>query len=175
MHACWIVFNRGAAYNPQIIEGDYQMKMTSAAALVAAGVALSGCASIVEGTTQSVAVTTPPINGASCSLANSEGTWYLTSPGNATVHKTKNDLKVFCSKAGYQDATVVIPPHFNGATLGNVIAGGVIGIGIDAATGANFNYPENIEDPMTPVATSQTAPAPVASGAAGVVPAKTPN
>ena len=143
------------------------MRLIELAALAAAGAALSGCASIVEGTTQSVAVTTPPVSGASCTLANSEGTWYLTSPGNATVHKTKNDLKVFCTKAGYQDATTVVPPHFNGATLGNVIAGGVIGIGIDAATGANFNYPENIADPMTPVATAESAPAATTAATAG--------
>jgi hypothetical protein len=131
----------------------------SIAALAAAGVALSGCASIVEGTTQSVAVTTPPVDGARCTLTNSEGTWYVTTPGNTTVHKTKNDLNVACSKSGYQDAATVISPHFNGATAGNILAGGVIGIGIDAATGANFNYPETISVAMKPAA----APMPTAS------------
>jgi hypothetical protein len=135
------------------------MKLMSVAAFAAVGVALSGCASIVEGTTQSVAVTTPPVDGARCTLTNSEGTWYLTTPGNATVHKTKNALNVACSKSGYQDASTVISPHFNGATAGNILAGGVIGIGIDAATGANFNYPETISVAMTPVA----APVPTAA------------
>ncbi|MGD0143742.1 MAG: hypothetical protein ABSC92_11325 [Rhizomicrobium sp.] len=51
------------------------MKHASVAALAALGIALSGCASIVEGTTQSVAVATPSADGAKCTLVNSEGTW----------------------------------------------------------------------------------------------------
>ena len=140
------------------------MKLSSMAALVAAGFALSGCASIVEGTTQSVAITTPPADGARCSLTNSEGTWYVTTPGNAQVHKTKTDLNVTCKRDGYQDASTVVSPHFNGATFGNVIAGGIIGVGVDAATGANFNYPENVSIPMSPLApAAPTAAAPAAS------------
>lgn len=144
------------------------MKYASVAAVAAFGIILSGCASIVEGTTQSVAVTTPPADGAKCTLVSSEGTWYVMSPGNAQVHKTKNNLNVTCKKDGYQDASVVIEPHFNGATLGNVLAGGVIGIGIDAATGANFNYPETIAVPMTPIGASA---APVVPPTAATPPA----
>src|ERR1700733_4201085 len=144
------------------------MKLMSMVALAAAGIALSGCASIVEGTSQSVAVTSTPVDGARCTLTNSQGTWYVTTPGNANVHKTTTDLNVVCTKDGYQDASLVVPPHFNGATLGNVIAGGVIGIGIDAATGANFNYPENISVPMTPIGASA---APVVPPAAATPPA----
>jgi uncharacterized protein YceK len=69
------------------------MKLNIVAAIAALGVALSGCASIVEGTTQSIAVTSPPTDGAKCVLKSSEGTYYVTTPGNATVHKTKNDLR----------------------------------------------------------------------------------
>src|SRR6476646_8876548 len=109
------------------------MKLKVIAALAALGAALSGCASIVEGTTQSIAITSPPTDGAKCVMTSSEGTYYVTTPGNATVHKTKNDLDVVCKKDGYKDAHTTIPSHFNGATAGNIIAGGVIGIGIDAA------------------------------------------
>jgi hypothetical protein len=55
----------------------------------------------------------------------------------------------------------------NGATLGNVLAGGVIGIGIDAATGANFNYPDTISVPMTPIGATM---APVVPPAAATPP-----
>src|ERR1700733_7161089 len=127
------------------------MKLATVAAFLAAGVAVSGCATIVEDTRQSVSVTTPPAEGASCKMQNSEGTWYLTSPASIAVHRTKTDLVISCRKAGYQDASAVVSPHFNGATLGNVIAGGVVGIGIDAATGANFDYPEDIAVPMIPL------------------------
>jgi phosphoketolase len=126
------------------------MKFIAIAALAALGAALSGCASIVEGTTQSIALTSPPTDGAKCVMTSSEGTYYVTTPGNATVHKTKNDLDVVCRKDGFKDAHTTIPSHFNGATAGNILAGGVIGIGIDAATGANYNYPTEFAVTMVP-------------------------
>ena len=134
------------------------MKSQMIAAVAALGVALCGCASIVEGTTQSIAVTSPPTDGAKCVLKSSEGTYYVTTPGNATVHKTKNDLDVNCTKDGFKDAHTIIPSHFNGATAGNILAGGVIGLGIDAATGANYNYPTEFAVTMVP-----SEPAPVAA------------
>jgi hypothetical protein len=118
-----------------------------------------GCASVVEGTTQTIAVTTPPAEGARCILTSSEGVYYVTTPGNAAVHKTKHDLDVICKKDGYQDSTGKIQSHFNGATIANVLAGGIIGVGVDAATGANYNYPEQAAFPM--VTADQPAPAPV--------------
>lgn len=124
------------------------MKLSAFAALALAGVALSGCATIVNGSTQSVSVNTPPVPGAQCTLTSSEGTWYVTTPGSVVVHKTKNDLQAVCKKDGYQDATAVIPAKFGAMTLGNVIAGGVIGIAVDAASGANYSYPESTDIPM---------------------------
>jgi hypothetical protein len=140
------------------------MKTSALAALVLSGVALSGCATIIEGTTQSISVTTPPASGAQCTLTSSEGTWFVTTPGSVTVHKTKNDIAATCKKDGYQDANATIPSHFNGATVGNVLAGGIIGIGVDAASGANYSYPETSEIPMIAVgAASAPMPAPVAA------------
>lgn len=137
------------------------MRFGRAVAALAAALSVGGCASIVEGTTQSVAVTTPPIDGAKCVLTSSEGTYYVTTPGNAIVHKTKHDLTVVCSKEGYNEARATIASHFNGATFGNVIAGGLIGAGVDAATGANYNFPDQVVVPMTPATAASTAPSAV--------------
>ena len=49
-----------------------------------------------------------------------------------------------CAKEGYQTATVSHAPSFGGATFGNIIAGGVIGVVVDAASGANYSYPDDI-------------------------------
>ena len=137
------------------------MKIGTIAAIAALGAALSGCASIVEGTTQSIAITSPPTDGAKCVLTSSEGTYYVTTPGNTTVHKTKNDLDVVCTKDGFKEARTTIPSHFNGATAGNILAGGVIGLGIDAATGANYNYPTEFAVTMDPVDAPSAATMPV--------------
>lgn len=138
--------------------------------LAAAGLALSGCATIIEGTTQSVSVSTAPTVGAKCKLQSSEGVWYVTTPGSVTVHKTKNSLDVTCSKDGFADGSQSVRPHFNGATLGNIILGGLIGAGVDAASGADFNYPAEIDVPMkaadqTPTAQVAPAEAPTAAPA----------
>jgi hypothetical protein len=134
------------------------MKLMSLAAIAALGVAVSGCASIVEGTTQSIAVTSSPQDDAKCVLTNSEGIWYVTTPGNAQVHKTKNNLDVVCTKAGFRDGRRTIESSFNSVTVGNLVAGGIVGIGIDAATGANFNYPTEINIPMDPENSGPVAP-----------------
>jgi hypothetical protein len=130
-------------------------------ALACMGVALSGCATLIKGTTQSISVATMPVTGAQCKLQSSEGVWYVTTPGSVTVHKTKNNLDVSCTKEGFADATQSVAPHFNGATMGNVLAGGLIGMGVDAASGANYTYPDEIDVPMAPAtpATATSAPA----------------
>lgn len=135
------------------------MKFTAFAALAALGVAVSGCATIIDGTTQSVSVNTTPEEGAACTLVNSQGTWYLTSPGSTTVHKTKTDLDVTCTKPGFKAGHVVAVSHFTGKTAGNVIAGGLIGVGIDAASGANYHYDPVIEVPLGDRSTAAAAPA----------------
>jgi hypothetical protein len=82
------------------------------------------------------------------------------SPGSVTVHKTKTDLNVHCTKDGFQDATITAPSKFGGATFGNVIAGGLIGAGVDAASGANYYYDTPITVPLAPM---PNPPAPTAA------------
>lgn len=150
------------------------MKVFPLAATAALAVALSGCATIIEGTTQSVSVNTTPEQGAQCTLMNSQGTWYLTSPGSTTVHKTKTDLDVTCTKPGFQPGHVVAASHFGATTAANVIAGGVIGVGVDAASGANYHYDSPIVVPLGPPAAVQSAPTPSPAGAAAPAMSVTP-
>lgn len=110
---------------------------------------LSACATLVNGTSQTVTVsTTPP--GASCTLdrmGTRIGAVSVT-PGSVRIDKSKNDLAVTCTKDGFQTATVAHAPSFGGATFGNIIAGGVIGVVVDAASGANYSYPDDIRVEM---------------------------
>ena len=124
------------------------MKIQAFAGVAALGIAVSGCATIVDGSSQSVSVTTTPAQGAACTLTNSEGSWFLTSPGSVQVHKTKNDLTVTCTKDGYQPGSQVAVSKFGGATFGNIVAGGGIGAIVDAASGANYYYDSPITVPL---------------------------
>jgi hypothetical protein len=135
------------------------MKIIRIASVIALGLMSTACASIIEGTTQKIALTTPPADGANCTLTNPEGSWTVTSPGTVKVHKSKRDLSVTCHKDGFQDGTATVQSHFNGATAGNILLGGVIGVGVDAATGANNNYPEKVEVPMAAAGAPAPTPA----------------
>ena len=142
------------------------MRLGKIAFIVLLGCQLSACATIVEGTSQTVSVNTPPADGAMCSLTSSEGTWFLTSPGSVEVKKTKNNLDIVCKRDGFHDAMASIEPEFQATTAGNILAGGLIGIAVDAASGANYEYPSPIEVPMTPADQPIPAVTPAPEGAA---------
>lgn len=120
-----------------------------------------GCASIVGGVNQSVSVQTRdaegPVAGATCKLENKEGTWFVTTPGSATVHRAYGDLAVSCDKETYETGIAAAKSSTKALAAGNILFGGVIGAGVDAATGAAFDYPELITVVLS------AAPAPIAS------------
>lgn len=139
------------------------MRIHLSAPLHVAGTALllvlTGCASIVTGTTQSLAVETrspsgKEIAGANCRLVSSKGTWFVTTPGSVTVHRaTASPLSVNCTKEGHQQVGVTsIKPKSKGMTWGNLLFGGVIGVVTDGITGAAGYYPSPITAIMEVVA-----------------------
>lgn len=113
--------------------------------------ALSACSTIVEGTSQDIQVnSTPP--GARCELKR-DGTVIgvvPSTPGSVNVKKTKQNIMVTCSKEGYQDASFNNKSDFAGATAGNLLLGGIIGVGIDAATGATNKYDPEVNITLPP-------------------------
>jgi hypothetical protein len=111
----------------------------------------SGCASIVEGTDQSVTVQTSP-SGASCELKR-DGTVIgivNPTPGTVTVDKSKHDIAVICKKDGYQDGSGAFSSEFQGMTFGNLLFGGIIGVAVDASSGAMHEYPASVTVVMAP-------------------------
>ena len=98
------------------------------AAIAALG--LGGCSSIIEGTTQEVLINSNPA-GANCDLRR-EGRSVVRAnptPGAATVRKTKHDITIECALAGYQKATFHNKSDAAAATFGNIVLGGVVGVG----------------------------------------------
>jgi hypothetical protein len=122
--------------------------------------ALSGCATIIKGSSQSITITSSPVSGANCLLTSKEGSWPVVTPGVVKVDKTKEDILVRCTKDGYQEALATIPSDFQGWTLGNILLGGIIGVGVDAATGAMNEYPHAFNVPMNPAQHSSIQPLP---------------
>lgn len=132
---------------------------------------LTGCATMMEGTTQNVSVSTGPVSGAACDLKNERGSWALTSPGKVEVKRSTTDLVITCAKPGWQPMTGRLISHTSDGTSVTALLWGPIGVGVDAASGASFHYPNSIDLPMIPVAppptpsAAATAPSPALSPA----------
>jgi hypothetical protein len=65
-------------------------------------------------------------------------------PGSISIDKSKDNVSVECEKAQHLPGASVLASDFQGMTLGNVLIGGIIGIGIDAASGAMHQYPPSV-------------------------------
>jgi len=124
-------------------------------------VSLTNCASIVDGSRQSVSVKTVSahgdIPGASCQLDSNKGTWFIITPGSVTVQRSADALNAKCTKDGYLPGVTTIKSSTKATAFGNIIFGGLIGAGIDMSTGAAYDYPALITVPMEPV-TNDTKP-----------------
>jgi hypothetical protein len=119
--------------------------------IVAAAIMLSGCASIVDGTTEEITVNTNP-SGADCQLLR-EGMVIgeiSKTPGSQVVKKTKHDMTISCSKPGYQTATYFDHSGVQGSTWGNIVLGGGIGWAVDSAAGADNHYESPVNVSMVP-------------------------
>jgi hypothetical protein len=118
------------------------------------GLALQGCASIVSGSTQSLSVETKSaegiaVIGASCKMTNDKGTWFTNTPGSVALHRSADDLTVICTKDTFVPGTSIVKSETKGMAAGNILFGGLIGVGVDIASGAAFDYPTLITVPMT--------------------------
>lgn len=135
------------------------------ATMIACTLLCSGCATIVRGTTQTWSVQTDPA-GATVKLSSGE---QCTSPCSILKHRT-DQFSVTIDKAGYdQSLTYVMSSMKTGGAVGiagNVLIGGLIGIGVDAASGATKDLsPNPLIVRLTPARPGQ-APAVYAAPAA---------
>jgi len=123
------------------VSGGYQLKkIISAAAIAAASFGVTGCATVMNGTSQPVAFKSEP-EGAVIKLVSGQT---CTTPCQYELKRGKDSMVTY-SKEGYQPVSVYIQSRTGGATFGNIIAGGVIGGVIDGSNGAsNHLYPSPV-------------------------------
>lgn len=128
------------------------MKSAVAAAGVAAALC-AACASITKGTTQSVTLDTPGAPGSTCTLVSEGiGNKTLITPGSMVLDKSQHNIAVTCKKECYRDGVGVISSSTETMAAGNLIAGGVVGLAVDAASGAMNKYNEVNQIAMVPIA-----------------------
>lgn len=108
---------------------------------------------------------TGDVTGASC-VAKGGSDYQVnetfTTPAEGKLPRPKKKIDITCDKAGYQTATESILGKVEGSTVGNIIAGDGIGLGVDALTGAIYKYPDTVSIEMyrigvaSPTVTSET-------------------
>jgi hypothetical protein len=103
--------------------------------LISLAFLIQNCASITRGTNQAFTVSTQP-SGAEIRFSNG---FACTSPCTINIAR-RPGFSVTASKEGYRTVTTAVTSGISGAGgtagAGNILLGGVIGIGVDAYTGA---------------------------------------
>jgi PEGA domain len=120
-------------------------------ALIAVIAALAqGCATVIKGSTQPIPVTSDP-SAADILL---DGKLVGQTPKTLALKRSNNYL-VTIQKTGFVQQSVPLVKDIGGAVWGNVLAGGLIGWGVDAASGAQYNLaPASVYVKLFPVNTA---------------------
>jgi hypothetical protein len=138
-------------------KGGKIMKRLVIAAL--AGVMfLSGCATVTRGRTETWTVSSSPSGAA---VRTTAGFQCESTPCSFTIRR-KSKFDVTVSKDGYQTFTGKVDNKISGrggaGMAGNVLAGGLIGIGVDAATGSALDvYPNPMRVILEPTSSSASS------------------
>jgi hypothetical protein len=128
------------------------MSRITAALFGLLSILFAGCSTIVKGTDQQVSVNTPGVNGAMCQLQSPAiGTRTVQPPANIVLPKSKHNVAVTCQAQCYAKGVGTLASHTEMMTAGNVLFGGLIGLGVDAASGAMNKYDPGVEVVMTPL------------------------
>jgi hypothetical protein len=118
--------------------------------LMAATAALTqGCATLIKGSSQSIPVSSDP-PAADILL---DGKLVGQTPKTLALKRDNNYL-IAIQKTGFEQQSVPVVKDIGGAVWGNVLAGGLVGWGVDAASGAQYNLlPAAVSVKLVPVNT----------------------
>jgi hypothetical protein len=127
--------------------------------LFAAALALPciGCASVTRGTTENISISSTPA-GATAEISGLDNPTACMTPC-VVIAKRSAEITVTVNKEGYETQVIPLTREIPGSGAagfaGNVLLGGLIGMGVDAATGAAMDHKPN---PLT-VTLQPVAPA----------------
>jgi PEGA domain-containing protein len=137
--------------------------------LLAAAIALPcfGCASVTRGTTENISIASTPA-GATAEISGLDIPTACVTPC-VVVAKRNADITVTVNKEGYEPQIIPLTKEIPGTGAagfaGNLLAGGLIGMGVDAATGAAQDHKPNpvivtLQPSAPPPSPRATAPRP---------------
>jgi hypothetical protein len=115
--------------------------------LLAAAIAAPcvGCASVTRGTTENISISSTPA-GATAEVSGLDNPTTCLTP--CVVQAKRNaDITVTVNKEGYEPQIIPLTKEVPGTGAagfaGNVLLGGLVGMGVDAATGAAMDHKPN--------------------------------
>ena len=112
-----------------------------------AAISLSGCATLIHGSQQSMFVTCEP----RIASVFVDGSFVGKTPMNAVLSRSKNH-KLRLELAGYKPFEADLTRKLDGWIFGNILLGGVIGIAVDAVSGSMYRLsPKDIYPELTPL------------------------
>ena len=136
------------------------MRIVGVAALCAV---VGGCASVTRGTTENISIASTP-SGAEATVSGLDVPTACLTPCSVVV-KRNADISVSFQKEGYAPQVVQLTKEIQGAGAagfaGNILAGGLVGMGVDAVTGAATDHKPN---PVIVTLEPITRPAPARPG-----------
>ena len=129
--------------------------------IVALCAVAGGCASVTRGTTENLTIVSTP-SGAEATISGLDNPTACVTPCTVVV-KRNADISVSVAKEGYEPQVVQltkeVPPAGAAGFAGNVLAGGLVGMGVDAVTGAATDHkPNPVEVTLEPVRPARPAP-----------------
>jgi hypothetical protein len=140
-----------------LLAGANTLKMRIIAATAVAG-ALGGCATVTRGTTDQITVNSIP---AEAEARTSLGHSCPATPCTWDVSR-KSEFVVTFTKDGYDGMQIPVATRIAGSGAagfaGNLLVGGLIGMGVDAATGSTLeHYPNPVVATLVPLRRSGPA------------------
>jgi hypothetical protein len=131
-------------------------------AVIAGSLSLGACATVTRGTTEQITFDSTP----SAEMRTSTGLTCPTTPCTLEVSRKSEFVATF-SKPGYESQDVMVQTRVAGAGAagfaGNVLIGGVVGMGVDAATGSTLeHYPNPVTATLAPLVLSRKSKRPLA-------------
>jgi hypothetical protein len=108
---------------------------------------VSGCATIVHGTSQAIPFSSNP-EGAEVFV---NGSARGVTPTTVTLPRSSSSYNVVYKKAGYDDTSDNLRSSISGYYFMNIILGGIVGLVLDAVDGAWYDYddPNQVNLPLT--------------------------
>jgi len=165
-----LLAKRALAFTPRLRDGrlGFGEFKSMLRLLVVAAVALPcvGCASVTRGTTENISIASTP-SGATAEISGLEIPTACVTP--CVVQTKRNaDITVTINKEGYEPQIIPLTKEVPGSGAagfaGNLLLGGVVGMGVDAATGAAQDHKPNpvivTLQPLTPAPSRAAKPRP---------------